>query len=78
MKHQQIFAGPLRVRHVMVAVSRFPRARRIRTLHLPCFDRGLQVGFQNRHLGVERSLDFRKFDLALRLDLQMDRVVLCV
>ena len=60
----------------MVAVFRLSRARRIRALHLPRFDRRLQMRLQHRHLGVERGLDLRKFDLALRLDLEMDRVVL--
>jgi hypothetical protein len=76
VEHQQIFAGPLGVRHVMVVVSRLPRARRIRPLRFACFDRGLQMRFQQRHLGVERGLDLGDFDLALRLDLKMDRVVL--
>jgi hypothetical protein len=31
---------------------------------------------EQRHPGVERRLDLRKFDLSLRLDLKMDRIVL--
>ena len=31
---------------------------------------------KHRHLGVERGLDLGELDLALRLDLEMDRVVL--
>jgi hypothetical protein len=76
MNHQQIFAGPLGVRHVIVAVSRLSRTWRIRALRFPCFDRGLQMRLEQRHLGAERSLDLGELDLALRLDLKMDRVVL--
>jgi len=76
MNHQQIFSRPLVVRHVMVAVSRLSRARRMRALRFPGFNRGLQMRFQQRHLGIESRLDPGELDLALCLDLKMDRVVL--
>ena len=76
MNDQQIFAGTVGVRQIMVAVSRLARARRIRTLRLPRFDRRLEMRLQHRHLGVEGGLDPGEFDLSLRLDLEMDRVVL--
>ncbi|MBC9876349.1 hypothetical protein G8O24_03185 [Bradyrhizobium sp. INPA01-394B] len=59
-----------------MSVFRLPRARRIRTLRLPYIDRRLQMRLQYRHLGLERGFDLGKLDLSLRLDLEMDRVVL--
>src|SRR5215470_5071133 len=75
MNDQQMFAGPPGVWQIKVAVSGPSRAR-IRTLRLPCFDRGLQMRLQQRHLGVEGGLDLGELDLALRLDLKMDGGVL--
>jgi hypothetical protein len=76
MNDQQIFAGAVGVRQIMVAVSRLACARRIGTLHFPRFDRRLQMRLQHRHLGVEGGFDLGELDLSLRLDLEMDRVVL--
>ena len=76
MNDQQIFAGTAGIRQIMVAVLRPACARRIRTLHFAYFDRRLQMRLQHRHLGVERSLDLGELDLPLRLDVEMDRVVL--
>ena len=76
MNDQQIFAGAVGVRQVVMTVSRLACARRIGTLDFPYIDRRLQIRLQHRHLGVERGFDFGELDLSLRLDLEMDRVVL--
>jgi len=73
---QQIFAGPLRVWNIVVAVPRPSRTGRVGTRRLPSFGRGFQIRVEHRHLGVELGLDLGKRDFALRLDLKMDGVVL--
>jgi hypothetical protein len=47
-------------------------------LRLPYIDRRLQMRLQHRHLGVESGFDLGELDLPLRLDLEMDRVVMCL
>lgn len=74
MNDQQMLSGTVRVRHVVVAVSRLARPRRIRPRHLPRFDCRFQMRLQHGHLGLERGLDPGELDLPLRLDLEMDRV----
>jgi hypothetical protein len=70
---------------VTMAVSRHHAERslrdihlmlRLRMLHLLLLRRSFQMRIEQRHLGIELSLDFREFDFGLGLDLLMNGVVL--
>jgi hypothetical protein len=76
MNNPQEFAGPLRVRNIMVAVPGFPRAWWTGTNRflLPCGT--FQMRVKQGHLSVELGLDPGELDLGLVLHLKMDGVVL--
>ena len=76
MNHQKIFAGPVRVRHIVVTVFRFPCAG-VRMLRGLSRGRGFQMRIEHGQFGIEIGFDLRERDLALRLHLKMDRLILC-
>ncbi len=74
MNDHQIFTWPLRVRDIMMAIPRLPRAgdRRGSLPHRRCLD----VGVKDLQFRVQISLELGQSGFRLRFHLQMDRGVL--
>ncbi|WP_342712192.1 hypothetical protein AAFG13_12620 [Bradyrhizobium sp. B124] len=78
MNDHQEFAGPLRVRNIVLAVPGLSCARHIGALRFARLRRRLQMRVEHLDLGIELGLDLRQFDLRCGLELLMDRIGLCL
>ena len=78
MNDHQEFAGPLRVRNIMVAVPGSLCTRHMGALRFSRLRRRLQMRVEHLDLGIELGLDLRQFDLGFGLELLMDRIGLCL